>query len=311
MIYILFYNKKIYIFTKMESIPYDKRSGKIWFNGKTVEWADANIHILNHGLHYASCVFEGERVYEGEIFKLEEHTQRLFHSAKRMGIEVPYSEDEINKACKAIVNIQKVQNGYVRPLIWRGSEMMAISAQKNKIHVAIATWEWGSYFDPKLKLNGIKLDISSWRRPAPNTIPWDTKASGLYMICTLSKHEAEAKGFTDSLMLDHEGNIAEATGANIFFKDKKGEIHTPVPDSFLDGITRREVIKIAKSKNIKVIERKIKPEEMKDFVGCFLTGTAAEVTPVSQISEYKFEVCDVIKDLNETYQNLVRKKSAA
>ena len=295
----------------MESIPYDKRSGKIWFNGKTVDWAEANIHILNHGLHYASCVFEGERVYEGEIFKLEEHTQRLFHSAKRMGIEVPYSEDEINKACKAIVNIQKVQNGYVRPLIWRGSEMMAISAQKNKIHVAIATWDWGSYFDPKLKLNGIKLDISSWRRPAPNTIPWDTKASGLYMICTLSKHEAEAKGFTDSLMLDHEGNIAEATGANVFFKDKKGEIHTPVPDSFLDGITRREVIKIAKSKNIKVIERKIKPEEMKDFVGCFLTGTAAEVTPVSQISEYKFEVCDVIKDLNETYQNLVRKKSAA
>ena len=295
----------------MESIPYDKRSGKIWFNGKTVEWADANIHILNHGLHYASCVFEGERVYEGEIFKLEEHTQRLFHSAKRMGIVVPYSEDEINKACKAIVNIQKVQNGYVRPLIWRGSEMMAISAQKNKIHVAIATWEWGSYFDPKLKLNGIKLNISSWRRPAPNTIPWDTKASGLYMICTLSKHEAEAKGFTDSLMLDHEGNIAEATGANVFFKDKKGEIHTPVPDSFLDGITRREVIKIAKSKNIKVIERKIKPEEMKNFVGCFLTGTAAEVTPVSQILEYKFEVCDVIKDLNETYQNLVRKKSAA
>ncbi len=295
----------------MESIPYDKRLGKIWFNGKTVEWADANIHILNHGLHYASCVFEGERVYEGEIFKLEEHTQRLFYSAKRMGIEVPYSEDEINKACKALVNIQKVQNGYVRPLIWRGSEMMAISAQKNKIHVAIATWEWGSYFDPKLKLKGIKLNISSWRRPAPNTIPWDTKASGLYMICTLSKHEAEAKGFTDSLMLDHEGNIAEATGANVFFKDKKGEIHTPVPDSFLDGITRREVIKIAKSKSIKVIERKIKPEEMKDFDGCFLTGTAAEVTPVSQISEYKFEVCDVIKDLNETYQNLVRKKSAA
>ena len=226
----------------MESIPYDKRSGKIWFNGKTVDWAEANIHILNHGLHYASCVFEGERVYEGEIFKLEEHTRRLFHSAKRMGIEVPYSEDEINKACKAIVNIQKVQNGYVRPLIWRGSEMMAISAQRNKIHVAIATWEWGSYFDPKLKLNGIKLNISSWRRPAPNTIPWDTKASGLYMICTLSKHEAEAKGFTDSLMLDHEGNIAEATGANVFFKDKKGEIHTPVPDSFLDGITRREAV---------------------------------------------------------------------
>ena len=295
----------------MEMIPYDKRSGKIWFNGKTINWKDAQIHVLNHGLHYASCVFEGERVYDGEIFKLEEHTERLFHSAKRMGIAVPYSQKEINEACKSIVNIQKVQNGYVRPLIWRGSEMMAISAQKNKVHVAIATWEWGSYFDPKLKLNGIKLNISNWRRPAPNTIPWDTKASGLYIICTLSKHEAEANGFTDSLMLDYEGNIAEATGANIFFKNKDGELHTPIPDSFLDGITRREVIKIAKSKGIKVVERKIKPEEMKDFTGCFLTGTAAEVTPVSQISEYKFKVCDLIQELNQSYQNLVRKKTAA
>tara|TARA_Y200000002_G_scaffold14027_1_gene11282 strand:- start:599 stop:1486 length:888 start_codon:yes stop_codon:yes gene_type:complete len=295
----------------MESIPYDKRSGKIWFNGKTVEWADANIHILNHGLHYASCVFEGERVYEGEIFKLEEHTERLFYSAKRMGIEVPYSQNEINEACKNIVNIQKVQNGYVRPLIWRGSEMMAISAQKNKIHVAIATWEWGSYFDPQLKTKGIKLNISSWRRPAPNTIPWDTKAAGLYMICTLSKHEAEAKGFTDSLMLDHEGNIAEATGANIFFKDKSGKLHTPIPDSFLDGITRREIIKIAKSKGINIDERKIKLDEMKNFVGCFLTGTAAEVTPVAQISEFNFTVCDLITDLMDSYQTLVRKKTAA
>ena len=295
----------------MESIPYDKRSGKIWFNGKTIDWADANIHVLNHGLHYASCVFEGERVYDGEIFKLEEHTERLFYSAKRMGISVPYTQEEVNSACKNIVHIQKVMNGYVRPLIWRGSEMMAISAQKNKIHVAIATWEWGSYFDPKLKLNGIKLDISSWRKPAPNTIPWDTKAAGLYMINTLSKHEAEEKGFTDSLMLDHEGNIAEATGANIFFKDNTGELHTPIPDSFLDGITRREVIKIAKSKGVKVTERKIKPDEMKDFVGCFLTGTAAEVTPVSKISKYNFTVCDLITDLNETYQNLVRKKPAA
>jgi len=295
----------------MESVPYDKRSGKIWFNGKTVDWADANIHILNHGLHYASCVFEGERVYEGKIFKLEEHTERLFYSAERMGINVPYTQTEINEACKKIVNIQKVQNGYVRPLIWRGSEMMAISAQKNKIHVALATWEWGSYFDPKLKLNGIKLNISKWRRPAPNTIPWDTKASGLYMICTLSKHEAEAQGFTDSLMLDYEGNIAEATGANVFFKNQSGELHTPIPDSFLNGITRREVIKIAKAKGISVLERKIKPEEMKDFTGCFLTGTAAEVTPVSQIAEYNFKVCDVITDLNESYQKLVRKKPAA
>ena len=295
----------------MESIPYDKRSGKIWFNGKPVDWADANIHILNHGLHYASCVFEGERVYDEEIFKLEEHTERLFYSAKRMGINVPYSQNEINEASKKIVNIQKVKNGYVRPLIWRGSEMMAISAQKNKIHVAIATWEWGSYFDPKLKLNGIKLDISNWRKPAPNTIPWDTKASGLYMINTLSKHEAEEKGFTDSLMLDHDGNIAEATGANVFFKNKAGELHTPVPDSFLDGITRREVIKIAKAKGVKVIERKIKPEEMRNFEGCFLTGTAAEVTPVSQVSEYNFEICSLIKDLDDSYQDLVRKKTAA
>ena len=295
----------------MESIPYDKRSGKIWFNGKTVDWNQANIHVLNHGLHYASCVFEGERVYEGEIFKLEEHTERLFYSAKRMGIDVPYTKNEINNACKNIVSIQKVRNGYVRPVIWRGSEMMAISAQKNKIHVAIATWEWGSYFDPKLKLKGIKLNISSWRRPNPNSVPWDTKAAGLYMICTLSKHQAESQGFTDSLMLDHEGNIAEATGANIFFKNKNGELHTPIPDSFLDGITRREVIKLAKSKGIKVVERKIKPEEMKNFVGCFLTGTAAEVTPVSEINENKFKICNTITELNESYQTLVRKKTAA
>ena len=295
----------------MESIPYDKRSGKIWFNGKTVDWADANIHILNHGLHYASCVFEGERVYDGEIFKLEEHTERLFYSAKRMGISVPYTQEEINSACKNIVNIQKVMNGYVRPVIWRGSEMMAISAQQTKIHVAIATWEWGSYFDPKLKIEGIKLNISNWRRPAPNTIPWDTKASGLYMICTLSKHEAEKQGYTDSLMLDHEGNVAEATGANVFFKDKNGELHTPIPDSFLDGITRKTVIEIAKSKNIKVHERKINPSELSNFVGCFLTGTAAEVTPVSCIAENQFKVCDTIIDLNESYQALVRKKKAA
>ena len=295
----------------METIPYDKRSGKIWFNGTAVEWEDAKIHVLNHGLHYASCVFEGERVYDGEIFKLREHTERLFYSAKRMGIEVPYSIDEIDDACKKIVNIQNVKNGYVRPVIWRGSEMMAISAQKNKINVAVATWEWGSYFDPKLKLNGIKLNISSWRRPAPNSIPWDTKAAGLYMICTLSKHEAERDGFTDSLMLDHEGNIAEATGANIFFKNEEGEIHTPIPDSFLDGITRRSVIEIAKLKGIKVIERKIAPEEMKNFVGCFLTGTAAEVTPVSKIDKYEFKVCSTITDLNNSYQTLVRKKSAA
>ena len=295
----------------MEPIPFDKRSGKIWFNGKAVNWPDVKIHVLSHGLHYASCVFEGERVYEGEIFKLEEHTERLFHSASRMGFKIPYSQEDINQSCKEIVKIQKVQNGYVRPVAWRGSEMMAISAQKTKIHLAIAAWDWGSYFDPNLKLKGIKLDISKWKRPAPDTIPWDTKASGLYMICTLSKHEAESEGYTDSLMLDHQDNIAEATGANVFFKDKDGNLHTPVPDSFLDGITRRTLIEIAKSKNIKVFERKISPDELNKFEGCFLTGTAAEVTPVSQIEDFKFKVCNTIIDLSESYQSLVRKKAAA
>jgi branched-chain amino acid aminotransferase len=295
----------------METIPYDKRPGKIWFNGQNVDWSEAQVHALSHGLHYASCVFEGVRVYDGEVFKLEEHTDRLFYSAKRMGMNIPYSVDEINKATREIVNIQKTLNGYIRPVIWRGSEMMAISAQKNKINVAIATWEWGSYFDPKLKTEGIRLNISSWRKPSPDSIPWDTKASGLYMINTLSKHEAEAKGYIDSLMLDHQGNVAEATGANIFFKNSAGELHTPIPDSFLNGITRRCLIDIAKSKGIKVIERKIKPEEISNFAGCFLTGSAAEVTPVASIYKYNFKVCEVILDLSKSYQSLVRKKKNA
>ncbi len=200
---------------------------------------------------------------------------------------------------------------YNNDLVWRGSEMMAVSAQNTKIHVAIATWEWGTYFDPKLKTEGIKLNISRWKRPAPDTIPWDTKASGLYMICTLSKHEAEKQGYSDSLMMDHEGNVAEATGANIFFKDSKGELHTPIPDSFLDGITRRTVIEIAKSKNIKINERKISPKELSKFEGCFLTGTAAEITPVSQIADQSYKVCNVIIDLSASYDKLVRAKKAA
>ncbi len=292
-------------------IPYDKRSGKIWCNNELVDWQEVKLHVLSHGLHYGSFVFEGLRVYDKKIFKLEEHTDRFFYSAKRMDIKIPYSKDEINQATKKIVSVQNVQNGYIRPFAWRGSEMMAISAQNTKIHVAIATWEWGTYFDSKLKLEGIKLNISKWRRPAPNTIPWDTKASGLYMICTLSKHEAERQGYSDSLMLDHEGNIAEATGANIFFKDKNGDLHTPIPDSFLDGITRRTVIEIAKSKNINVNERKISPDELSNFVGCFITGTAAEITPVSKISNHEYKVCNVILDLSESYDKLVRKKKVA
>ena len=292
-------------------IPYDKREGKIWYNNELVDWQDVKLHVLSHGLHYASCVFEGLRVYDGEIFKLEEHTDRLFYSAKRMDIKIPYTRDEINTATKKIVLTQNVQNGYVRPFAWRGTEMMAVSAQHTKIHMVIATWDWGTYFDPKLKTEGIKLNISKWRRPAPNTIPWDTKASGLYMICTLSKHEAEKQGYTDSLMLDHEGNIAEATGANIFFKDSSGNLHTPIPDCFLDGITRRTVIEIAQSKNVNVKERKISPEELPSFVGCFLTGTAAEVTPISKIAEHSYKVCNLILYLSTSYYKLVRKKKAA
>ena len=293
----------------MESIPYDKRKGKIWFNGQVIDWQDAKLHVLTHGLHYASCVFEGERVYNGEIFKLREHTERLIYSAKRMGFEIPYSKDQIDQACNEIIKIQNIKNGYVRPVAWRGSEMMAISAQKNKIHFAIAAWEWGSYFDPKIKENGIKLNVSKWRRPAPNTIPWDTKAAGLYMICTLSKHEAEKNGYNDSLMLDHQDFVAEATGANIFFIiESSNEIHTPTPDCFLDGITRRTIIDIAKNKGFKIIERKIKLEELKNFDGCFLTGTAAEVTPVSQIGEYKFKVVKSINEFFDKYLEIVNNK---
>ena len=293
----------------MNSIPYDKRDGKIWLDGSLVEWKDAKLHVLTHGLHYASSVFEGERVYDREIFKLTEHSERLVYSASRMGFEIPYSVSEIDKFCREVVKVQKIENGYVRPIAWRGSEMMAVSAQNNTIHLAIAAWVWGSYFDPKIKLNGIKLNISKWKKPAPDSIPWDTKAAGNYMINTLSKHEAEKHGYNDSMMLDYQGNIAEATGANVFFINKEQtEIYTPVADSFLNGITRRTVIEIAKSLQIRVIEKKIKPEDLKSYKGCFLTGSAAEVTPVSQVGEYSFEVLDLIGKLSDLYQTLVRKK---
>ena len=293
----------------MNSIPYDKRDGKIWLDGRLVEWKDAKLHVLTHGLHYASSVFEGERVYDREIFKLTEHSERLVYSASRMGFEIPYSVSEIDKFCREVVKVQKIENGYVRPIAWRGSEMMAVSAQNNTIHLAIAAWVWGSYFDPKIKLNGIKLNISKWKKPAPDSIPWDTKAAGNYMINTLSKHEAEKHGYNDSMMLDYQGNIAEATGANVFFINKEQtEIYTPVADSFLNGITRRTVIEIAKSLQIRVIEKKIKPEDLKSYKGCFLTGSAAEVTPVSQVGEYSFEVLDLIGKLSDLYQTLVRKK---
>ena len=291
----------------MEQLPFDKRSGKIWLNNELVEWQDARVHVISHGMHYASLVFEGLRVYNKKIFKLEDHTKRLFHSARRLDIKVPYSEKELNEATLKLVDHQQIQNGYIRPFIWRGSEMMGVSAQKTKINVAIAIWDWPAYFDAKLKQTGIKLNISKWQRPPQNSSPWDSKAAGLYMICTLSKHEAEKQGFTDSLMLDHEGNIAEATSANIFFKDTNDELNTPIPDSFLDGITRKTVIEIAKSKGIKINERKISLNELQSFKGCFITGTAAEITPVASIKDYTFEVCEMILDLSSTYEKIVGK----
>ena len=291
----------------MQQLPFDKRSGKIWFNNELCEWQDARVHVISHGMHYASLVFEGLRVYNTKIFKLEEHTERLFKSAKILDMKIPYSFEEIVEATKKLVSDQSIQNGYVRPFVWRGSEMMGVSAQKTKINVAIAIWDWPTYFDPDLKLKGIKLNISKWQRPPQNSSPWQSKAAGLYMICTLSKHQAEKDGYTDSLMLDHEGNIAEATSANIFFLDEKNELHTPIPDSFLDGITRKTVIDLAKSKNIKVNERKISPDELSHFKGCFITGTAAEITPVGNILDNSFKVCDLIKDLSKSYEELVGK----
>ena len=291
----------------MQQLPFDKRSGKIWFNNELCEWQDARVHIISHGMHYASLVFEGLRVYNTKIFKLEEHTERLFNSAKILDMKIPYSFNEIIEATKKLVSDQNIKNGYIRPFVWRGSEMMGVSAQNTKINVAIAIWDWPTYFDPNLKLKGIKLNISKWQRPPQNSSPWESKAAGLYMICTLSKHQAEKEGYTDSLMLDHEGNIAEATSANIFFKDEKDELHTPIPDSFLDGITRKTVIDLAKSKNIKINERKISPDELSNFKGCFITGTAAEITPVGNIANNNFEVCDLIKNLSLSYEELVGK----
>jgi len=291
----------------MEAVPYDKRIGKIWLDGSLVDWQDAKLHVLTHGLHYASAVFEGERVYGGKIFKLTEHSERLIYSASRMGFKIPYSVDQIDKFCKEVVEVQKIENGYVRPIAWRGSEMMAVSAQNNTIHFAIAAWVWGSYFDPKIKLNGIKLDISNWRKPPPNSIPWDTKAAGNYMINTLSKHESERKGYNDSMMLDSEGNIAEATGANVFFiNNNQTELYTPIADCFLNGITRRTIIEIATRLKIKVIEKKISLADLSNFKGCFLTGSAAEVTPVSQIGSFNFEVPELIAKLSDEYLRLVR-----
>jgi branched-chain amino acid aminotransferase len=294
----------------MASAPFDQLEGYIWMNGEFVRWADAKVHVLTHGLHYASSVFEGERAYGGEIFKLNEHTERLHESARILGFTIPYSVEELNDACRKLLAKQGFQDAYVRPIAWRGSESMGVSAQANKINVAIAIWQWPSYFDPAQKLKGIRLDLAEYRRPDPKTAPSKSKAAGLYMICTISKHAAEAKGYADALMLDWRGQVAEATGANIFFV-KNGVIHTPKPDCFLDGITRRTVIDLAKRRGYEVVERAIMPEELADFEQCFLTGTAAEVTPVSEIGSCKFTVGEIAINLMNDYAAEVTPKKAA
>ncbi|HEX2256993.1 MAG TPA: branched-chain amino acid aminotransferase, partial [Afifellaceae bacterium] len=290
-------------------VPFDQMTGQIWFNGEFVDWADAKIHVLTHGLHYASCVFEGERAYGGEIFKLTQHSQRLCDGAHVMDFTIPYSVAEIDAACREIIAIHGFKDAYVRPVAWRGSEMMGVSAQSNRINLAIAAWQWPSYFDPEQRLKGIRLDMATWRRPDPCTAPAKTKAAGLYMICTLAKHAAESKGYADALMLDWRGRIAEATGANIFFV-KDGVLHTPVPDCFLDGITRQTVIGLAHARGLEVIERVIMPEEMADFEQAFLTGTAAEVTPVSEIGPYRFQVGEITRTLMEDYMATVQPSAA-
>ncbi|MCL7996812.1 branched-chain amino acid aminotransferase [Brucella sp. 21LCYQ03] len=294
----------------MAAIPFDQRDGFIWQDGEFVAWKDAKVHVLTHGLHYASAVFEGERAYGGEIFKLTEHTERLHESARILGFEIPYSVEEIDNACRELLKKQGFEDAYVRPIAWRGSESLGVSAQNNRIHLAIAIWQWPSYFSPEEKMKGIRLDIAEYCRPDPRTAPSRSKAAGLYMICTISKHAAEAKGYADALMLDWRGQVAEATGANVFFV-KDGALHTPKPDCFLDGITRRTIIDLAKRRGLKVVERVIMPEELADFSECFLCGTAAEVTPVSEISKYQFTPGEITSLLMQDYVNEVKPKRIA
>ncbi|WP_166417365.1 branched-chain amino acid aminotransferase [Cochlodiniinecator piscidefendens] len=284
---------------------YDDRDGKIWMDGKLIEWRDANVHIMTHALHYASSVFEGERAYNGKIFKSVQHSERLIKSAELIDFEIPYSVEEIEAAKYEVLKANNLTDAYVRAVAWRGAgEDMGVASARNPVRLAIAAWEWGAYYgDAKMK--GAKLDISKWKRPSPETIPSAAKAAGLYMICTMSKHAAEAKGCSDAMMYDYRGYVAEATGANMFFV-KDGEVHTPLADCFLNGLTRQTVIQMLKEKGITVHERHIMPEELEGFEQCWLTGTAAEVTPVGQIGEYTFEVGALARDIAESYERLVR-----
>lgn len=294
----------------MATVPMDQRDGWIWYNGEMVPWKDAKLHVLTHGLHYASSVFEGQRAYGGEVFKLREHTERLIFSGKTLDFTIPYSADEIDEACRQVLAKNDLVDAYMRPVAWRGSETLSVPARDNKVHLAIAAWVWPSYFSTEERLKGIRLCWADWKRPSPETIPCKAKAAGLYMICTLSKHAAMDKGYADALMLDYRGYVAEATGANVFFVKGK-EITTPLPDCFLDGITRRTLIGLAKANGYTVTERHIKPEELAEFDECFLTGTAAEVTPVSEVGEYKFTPADACRTLVEAYMSEVQPKQAA
>lgn len=293
----------------MTLIPFHDRDGFIWMDGKLVPWREAQIHVLTHGLHYGSCVFEGERAYGGVIYKSTEHSARLRKSAELLDFEIPFSVAEIDAAKAATLAANGQVDAYVRPVAWRGSEMMGVSAQDNTIHLAIASWVWPSYFDPATKMKGIRMDMADYRRPDPATAPSTSKAAGLYMICTISKHRAEKKGYADALMLDWQGRVAECTGANVFFI-KDGQVHTPKADCFLDGITRRTVIDLCKKRGFEVIERRIMPEELSGFNECFITGTAAEVTPVSEIGPYRFTPGNMSKVIMEDYSAEVLPKAA-
>jgi branched-chain amino acid aminotransferase len=289
----------------MASEGFHNRDGLIWYDGQMVDWREANLHLLTHALHYASSVFEGERVYSGNIFKLREHSDRLINSAKIMGFKIPYTVNEIDAACIQACEANNIVDGYVRPIAWRGSEMMGVSAQDTTIHLAIAVWAWPSYFSPEARNKGISLKTSPWRRPPPDTAPVHAKAAGLYMICTMSKHDAEKAGYDDALMLDWRGYVVEGTGANFFMITQDNVINTPPPDCFLNGITRQTVIQLAKDRGYKIVERHVQPEELKNAHEIFVTGTAAEVTPVGKIDDLEYEVGEITKVLRGDYEKLV------
>ena len=291
----------------MSLVPFDDRDGWIWLDGQLVPWREAKVHVLTHALHYASCVFEGERMYDGEIFKLTEHNERLIRSAEILDFTIPFTVAQIDEACKQTAAKNGFENCYVRPLAWRGAEQMGVSAQQAKIHVAVATWEWSSYFDPEQARKGIRMTYAKYRRPSPETAPVASKAAGLYMICTISKHAAEKAGYADALMLDYRGYIAESTGANVFLI-REGVIHTPKPDCFLDGITRRSVIGLAQKMGFEVVERHIPAEELGTFSEVFITGTAAEVTPVAEIGEHRFQPGNITFSLMDDFSKMVRRQ---